>query len=353
MRTSVIPCGDARWDKALARLPHADVYFSPAWQVTGTAALGDGKPILFTAEDGEDLLAHPTLMRTIPGAAHHRDFETAYGYGGPVATTTDAAFLARAWEAYAGFAREAGGVAEFIRCHPLLGNERLLAGSAEVLFDRETVVVDLSGGRDGLLQRSAGQHRRNLKKAEAAGISVSRVDIERGMPAFRAIYQQTMARAGASAFYHFGDAYFEALTGLGPERLALFIARRNEAPIAGALVLLSAPTLHYHLGGAFEDDLSLRPMNALFQGIFEWGQANAYERIHLGGGRRPEADDSLLRFKGTLGRDRARYFIAKRVLDPAGYETLAADWCRRAGSERRPSQVLFYRQPIPTVASLA
>lgn len=346
-------CDDPRWDETVGRLPLADIYFTAGWQRTGVAALGQAEPVLFVVEDGRGTLVHATLKRTIPGFQRRCDLETAYGYGGPLSTTRDPAFLDDAWQAYRQAASELGAVAEFVRCHPLVENWGLCRPPAVAVFDRETVVVDLGASSEDLLSQSASQHRRNLKKALASGVTVAQEAVPEGLADFRKIYDETMDRAGATTFYKFSDAYFEALKALGPAKLVLFVARQVKQPIAAALCLVSGRTLHYHLGGALRAALDVRPMNALFHGIFDWARERGLTRAHLGGGRTAAPDDTLLRFKSTLGRGRAQFHFVKQVFDVDAYEQLAQDWRKRSGTSHLPPQVLFWRAPGQLSASAA
>jgi hypothetical protein len=349
----LLSCDDPSWDETVFRLPGADIYFSAGWQRTGVAALGEAEPILFHIEDGRGTLVHTTLKRSIPGHEHRCDLETAYGYGGPLSTTRDPEFIDQAWQAYRRAASDLGAVAEFIRCHPLAENWGLCRAPAVAVFDRETVVVEIGASSEEQLSQSAGQHRRNLKKALASGVTVAQEPVSEGLAEFRAIYSATMERAGAAGFYKFSDGYFDALKALGPERLILFVARLMQRPVAAALCLVSGATLHYHLGGALQSALDLRPMNALFHGIFNWARNHGLARAHLGGGRTAAEDDTLLRFKSTLGRGRAQFHFVKQVFDSAAYDGLAEEWRSRSGQSQLPPQVLFWRMPSQLSASAA
>jgi hypothetical protein len=126
---------------------------------------------------------------------------------------------------YAAWCRENGVVTTFVRFHPFYANHDLFPGF-EVVPLGPTVVWRLEGPlREGLHRH----HRRAVKKAEAAGISAEiRVGPE-GLDEFSTLYEQTMDRQGAAAFYHFSGDYWRALLRL-EERLVLAEARRPGLP---------------------------------------------------------------------------------------------------------------------------
>ncbi len=92
------------------------------------------------------------------------DIETVYGYSGPLSNTDDPCFLREAWAAFAEYCRSAHIVAEFARCHPYAANQDLLGPGSMVVFDRQTVSIDLSGN-DGRLASVAcrSRHGRRAK----------------------------------------------------------------------------------------------------------------------------------------------------------------------------------------------
>jgi hypothetical protein len=338
---------DAGWDAALDRLPDHDVYFRAAYHAAYEAN-GDGVARAFVAEEEGDVLFHPFLVRPIPhdiaGPDDLFDIEGVYGYAGPLATTTDPAFLDGAWAAFASHCRNSGVVAEFIRFHPLLGNHRFVGAETVVRLDRETVVLSLDGTPADLWARYPSAQRTRVRQAERAGLVVER-DLDEGMPAFRALYDATMTRVDAEPYYRFSDAYFDALRSLR-DAVTLFAVRREGSTLASAIFLLHGTRMHYHLGGTTAER-GVPAMNALFDGAARWGNAHGYRTMHLGGGRTPSTDDTLFRFKATISRSRASFRIGMRIHDPRAYAALCDAWLSRHAVERRPGYFLLYRLAHP------
>jgi hypothetical protein len=352
MRTTVLgtPYADT-WSTALRRLPQSDVYHLPEYHRVAEAN-GEGLARAFVAEAQGELFLHAFLLRPIERVGGEElpgrwaDIETVYGYSGPLASTDDPGFLAGAWAAFDAWAAQERVVAEFVRFNPLLENERLAPRDAEVRADRETVVLPLDLTEDELWASYPSVQRNMVRKAQAAGLTAGPTELADGLARFRRLYADTMDRVGADPYYDFGEAYFPALEALG-ERVRLFEARRGEEVAAAALFLVSPPYIHYHLSGGDPRFRSLSPTNLLLHSAASWGREHDFELLHLGGGRTPADDDSLLRFKSSVSRARRTFYTGRRVHDKGMYRELCARWVRQAEVETPPPYFLLYRLEVP------
>src|SRR5512146_2623791 len=103
MNCKVLTSSDPAWDGYLARLPGADVYHTAAYH-RAHEANGDGRALAYLAEDGDNLLFHPFMLRQIPNTPH-RDIEAVYGYSGPLDVGSGpglfpVSFTSEAWGAF-------------------------------------------------------------------------------------------------------------------------------------------------------------------------------------------------------------------------------------------------------------
>jgi lipid II:glycine glycyltransferase (peptidoglycan interpeptide bridge formation enzyme) len=349
MRTRLLSLADrAAWRTTLERFS-SDTYFGPEYH----AACEDqeGSAAAFVAEDGGETLFYPFFRRPIRAVCSApvddglSDIETAYGYSGPLATTTDQAFLARAWRAFADLCREQRVVAEFIRFHPYLENHRFLAGFAPVHFDRFTVAVPLSRSPDALWNGYPPEQRNRLRKAMRRGLTATSEPVAESLGEFRRLYRATMDRVGARADYYFSDAYFARLANQLGDGIALWAVRDHDRMVAAALFLVDRTSgrMHYHLGGSDAAALAHAPNNWLFHCAALDGGSQGLRSLHLGGGRSPDADDPLFRFKQTFSGQRLPFYIGKRIHDPDAYEMLCTTWQTRSGAVDRPPFLLMYR----------
>jgi len=323
----------AQWEKALAALPEdrRDVYFTPEY-----ASLYEGPRVrarCLTLRDGGEALVHVFMERrltTVGGRSLDRESwiaESVYGYGGPLATTDDPAFLASAHQALEARQREVGIVSEFVRFHPLLENQRWAPPAWRPVPDRHTVAMDLSRTEAETWESDyPSTHRNRIRRARAAGVQVELSTAPVDYAVFTEIYADTMRRVGAREFVRFSPAYFAALRArLGPAFL-FFVARWQGRVVAGAVVLAHGRRLHHHLSGSAADTQRVGPNNVLFHEIAGWGRARGYQWFHLGGGATNAEDDQLLRFKKNFSRVRPVFHIGRAVYDPDRHEALRARW---------------------------
>jgi serine/alanine adding enzyme len=206
-----------------------------------------------------------------------KDVTNPYGFGGAVAADRDAG--RRFYETYQRWCEENGIVTSFIRFHPLLENHRY----AEPLFHLEAVAGSVSWRlEDDLFAGMHAHHRRAVRKAERSGLEVVVREAPDRLDRFASLYEQTMRRQRASAFYFFPEAYWR---GLGSrEWLLLLEVRTGAETVAAILCLATPPWLHYHLGASSDAARNTGASHLLIYSAARWGQEQGYEQFHLGAG---------------------------------------------------------------------
>ncbi|HEY9072021.1 MAG TPA: GNAT family N-acetyltransferase [Candidatus Ozemobacteraceae bacterium] len=324
----------AFWDTALREFPPGmrDIYFTHRWHAL--FALGTrATPKVFLAGHGNGRLLYPFLLHPLPpGPSGRPSFacESAYGYGGPIATGFDSSAAQAADRLFCAWARDNGVVAEFIRFHPLLANHDLFTCGLETEMNRETVIVPLDAPFDELVTRFSAAKRRNLRKATKAGLTVAPGT---DLPGFWQLYEATMTRRAAPPFYHFSPEHRASLEAIIRDTGFLLEARVGGRLVAAALFLSSAGTLHYHLGGSDASALATAPNDSLMAEAIKIGRNLGLCQLHLGGGATTAADDSLLRFKSGFSSRRAAFRVGKRVHDPERHEQLRQLQRERSGHD--------------------
>ncbi|MCW2955247.1 MAG: putative GCN5-related N-acetyltransferase [Thermoleophilia bacterium] len=317
----------ADWDALVTRLGAPDTYLQLGYHLA-SAHLEPvaSHPVLLhftdTASGGEAAL--PLLLRPLPDGDGY-DATSAYGYGGPaISGDVEAAAFGAALDDWARANRV---VSTFLRSHPLLDNLRgVLPASAEVVDLGATVAWDVRPGRD-LAAAMHTHHRRAARKADRAELEV-RVTVDpTDLGDFRAMYEHTMRRQEAGAFYFFGDAYWAGLVGeLGAgTRLVLVEGLVEGAPVASLLCFASGPWMHYHLGASADAARNIGASNRCFLAAAEWAQGEGIELFHLGGGVGGGTESPLFVFKhryDPLSEPRG-FQVAKLVHDAARYRGLA------------------------------
>ena len=312
----------AAWDELLERLDCADVYLRRAY-VEAACLLEPGVPAYLHHAGARGDVVFCCIVREIASSSAGRaaDVTTPYGYGGPVAVGDDPP-VARFYELYERWCAGNGVVSSFVRFHPLFANQRYAGPGVHLERLAGTIGWRLAPGRD-LFAAMHRHHQRVVRKAQAAGISVAASEAPAGVGDFVELYEETMRRRHAGAFYFFPPGYWAALSGTLRDRVVRFDAYDAGELVASSLCFAARPWLHYHLGAAREAARSLGASNLLMYEAARWGQARGFEQFHLGGGVGGRGD-SLYTFKRRFDPAGEREsWIGKAVHDRERYLALA------------------------------
>jgi hypothetical protein len=320
---------------AFERLPAAWqlASLSPAAVEADAARDAALRPAHWCFADAGALLLHSFLLGGVPGTVF-RDIQSAYGYGGPLSSSEDRAFLDAADAAFRAWASSEGVLAEFLRFHPLVPHERWYGG--RVADNRATVLVDLRGD---FTARYEGRRRTDIRRFGESGLTVEKVPPEVMLRLFPEIYQRNMDDAGAAGSYYFPSAYFAAV--LGKADADGWLVYSGSEAVAGAVMLHSARAgvVEYHLGAMTPDHKRQKPSIGLLHAAAAHYQARGFHSFYLGGGRSTAPDDTLLFFKQGFSPLTSTFRIGHRVHDARGYEQLRQALPDKSAGGR----VLFYR----------
>jgi serine/alanine adding enzyme len=322
--TEALAAHDERWDGLVDAAPKPDVYFRPGYCAAYEAA-GHGRAVAVRT----DRAMFPLLLRELPFGEDGVDAVTPYGYGGLLPLTRDTSVPgsdpSTDLQQLRDWCVTNGVVSVLIRLHPLLGPFQHPAEMDDVEIRRHgpSTAIDLSRVGDG---RLAG-----MSKGRKADLAVARRELEvswergeRALERFRAVYDETMARLGAGAFYVFPGEYYRALADGLADRLGVALALRGDAVVGGALFLADGrgPFAHYHLSGTTDAGRELKAGTLLVHAGALWAAERGCELLHLGGGT--SGADSLFAFKRSFGGRTYTYAFATLVADRARYEALVA-----------------------------
>jgi len=306
---------------------------SPAY-VAADARRDPGLSATFLAwRSGTRVLMHAVHESEVPGG-RGSDWQSAYGYGGPLAAGLDHDDLAAAWHAFDAIARARRIVAEFVRFHPLLGNERDYQG--EVRADRQAVVLDLVA--PDLLGRYSGRARTAVRKALNDGLALRWEAADDAKAVFPSFYRDGMRQIGESDFYLFSDEYFAAMLELPASRV--LSVTRDGTRLAMGMFLFGPDVAEYHLSAASAEGRSSNATNLLLHGAADSARQAGLRSLYLGGGTTSAADNPLLWFKTSYAPANLTFSIGWRIHDPAAYAQLQSEHPELARSSHR---ILFYR----------
>lgn len=322
---------ESAFDQLPGYLQHP--HFHPRYVIADALRERDLQPVFFVYRERAALYYYAFHLGRVPGT-ELRDIQAPYPYGGPLSSSTDSGFLARAGQEFAHWCHEQKVLAEFVRFHPLAENWRFFAGGIQDL--RDTVWIDLE--QEQPFQSFSSRVKNAIRKAEK-----SQLDLEwqsaAACPRFLSLYRQAMDGLLADRFYYFPRTYFEELGRWGHFRL-LFCRKEGEL-IGASLFLYNARMMEYHLAASTPEGRRLNAGALLLAQAAEEGRRLGCRRMHLGGGTDNRADNSLLFFKSGFSKHRARFKIGRRIHRAVDYYRMLAEWKAQGHAGER---ILFYRQ---------
>lgn len=315
------------WDNFLSLLPGSrqDVYFTEAYLLLNRAK---GIPECYVFQENENIWLFPYIKKQITlNDSLYWDFESQYGYGGPVTNSNDSGFLQKAENEFFNVMKDAGFVAGLIKFHPLFNNHLLLKNCSTLFFNRNTIGVDLTPDIDAIwMDQVHSKHRNSIRKAEKSGLEYI-VDTDFNYYSqFRKLYIETMERNDAEKFYLFDNEYFEMLKKEFKGNSFLAHALLKDQIVSSSIFFYSMDYAHYHLSGSNYEFLTLNPNCFLIYRTIEHFKKLNMKILHLGGGTNSSTNNSLYRFKMRFSNNRYDFYIGEIIFNKPVYDEICTDW---------------------------
>ena len=346
---AVLEGSDERWDLVLSEFSERDVYLNRLYQRLSYIHTGRQSFAFYNQSDG-DRLFFPILVGELPEAYQIfdetlYDFESAYGYGGPLCTTTDEEKLTLLFAPIWQWCRDQNIVAGFTRFHPLLNNHRYFVESSvnKVDFNRQTIYIDFEPELDQIWSGLPSGQRSQIRQAIKYGLSVRSGDQRDMIDIFYPMYRANLEVLSAHDHTYFKQDYFEFLSTKMQEAVDLLIVEKDGNPIASAIFLRGDDFYHYHLSASLYEFQRFRPNNLMLYEAIKLGKSLGLKKFHLGGGRSDAPDDTLLRFKRSFSKAIADYYVARSIISPGKYRKLAELYEEQQGVSPNRALVHFYR----------
>lgn len=338
----ILTLDSPEWDEYIGRMPKEkqDIYFTSKYhQIWDIELYGEARMFVYEEDDKTGIYPyrkHAIWQNNLQGK--YFDIETVYGYGGPLVNTEDKAFIARFEDAFLEHCRSENIIAEFVRFHPIIGNEKVFRKDIQVLHNRKTVVLDLTQDIEEIWMKQISTQNRNIiRKCIKNNLMVeqgSRYD------EFIEIYSETMKRVGAEEFYSFGKEYYDNMQ--KQDNYTLLYVREGDRAVAGAIFMGYGDYFHYHLSGSRKDALKLCPNNILLWEAIQYAKQKGYKKFHFGGGLTDSMEDNLFRFKSKFSKEYIDFYIGKRVHNRETYTELIKSWEEEHGE--KAARLLQYRE---------
>lgn len=313
-----------QWDAIVRSFQEYDVYYLSGY-VKAFQIHGDGEPLLFYYEENglrgihvvmkRDIAKDPRLAMQLP-AGKYFDFATPYGYGGWLLEGEGDS--ERAFTEYKQWCRENDIVSEFVRFSLHSNSRELYYG--DVVPRMNNIVRLLDRPMDDMLMDFEHKVRKNIKKANAAGLEILIEQDGAHLEDFLRIYYNTMDRNHAEDGYYFKEEFYRQINTM-EGNYAYFYVLLDGRVISTELVLLGSSNMYSWLGGTDSEFFFCRPNDFLKYHIIRWGLESGYKRFVLGGGY--GADDGIFRYKKSFAPSGSvQFYTGQAVFDEDNYKKL-------------------------------
>lgn len=314
------------WDKIVSSFAAHDIYYFSGY-VKAFENNGDGEAYLFYYECEDTRAINVFMRRDISDDSCFKgeiepqkyfDIVTPYGYGGFL---IEGEQIEKVCGAYEKFCQKSGIVSEFVRFHPLLRNWDGMERLYEEQYRGKTIHMDLEN-EETIWRNITSQNRNKIRKAQKAGMEVYWGRDANIIEYFMEIYNKTMERDSASAYYFFGREFYESILNDLKYNAMWFYTKLNDVIAAISIFLYANGNMHYHLSASRKELQNLAPTNLLLYEAALWGSRNGFKRLHMGGGVGAQ-EDSLYKFKKAFNRyEDNEFYTGKRIYNHEMYEKL-------------------------------
>jgi len=312
------------WNSYLNRIPSEkkDIYYTEEY--TRLYESDADRSLCVVGEGDGNIILMPFLRGKV---RDYYDFETAYGYGGPISNSDSDLWIVKALHEMHNFFKDAGYICGFIRFHPLLQNALPCKECFNVIYDRKTIAVDMRYTQDEIWTNQISSKNRNMiRKAEKNGLSYKAEYDFKSLHHFIDLYNETMQRIGADEFYFFSEQYHHNFADRLKGNAFLGTVLLDSEVVGAALLMRSGEYGHYHLAGSNRKKGSLGINNYLLWKTIEEMKGTTVKQFHLGGGTGPSKDDSLFKFKSAFSNQERDFYIGKWIFDEVVYQDVCNEW---------------------------
>ncbi|MDB5120427.1 MAG: hypothetical protein JWN56_1645 [Sphingobacteriales bacterium] len=287
----------------------------------------NGKPVLIVFLHGEDFIAFPLIKRSIEGSPYY-DCTSAYGYTGPISTLPfdmmDENMISAFNQAFTNYLKKEMIVTVFSRFHPLINQALLLKELGGLHFNGKTIAIDLKPSLEEIRLKYKRSVRQKVNQLRCKGFRLHRAESKFEISVFARIYNDSMQKVQASAFYFFDETYFSKFLKFENFESEIILCSYDNDVTSGILVTYSKNIMQIHLAATDNRFLQESPMKLLFDEAVAIGKARGMKFLHLGsgvGGR----EDSLYQFKSCFSDTSFEFITWRYVVDISTYNMLVEE----------------------------
>ncbi len=332
-----------KWNDKLLQFSETqkDIYFSESYVKLATGK--NETPLCIVCTEYGNIMLLPFLRSEFKDFF---DFETPYGYGGPISNCNDKEWNEKALNEIINYFASKNYLAGFLRFHPLLNNAELCRNTFTVIDDRKTIAINTSVTEEEIWMNQVFSKNRNMiRKAEKNGLVFERDNEFKYIEEFKNLYNSTMSRLDADDFYFFDDDYYKKFIEIFKDKGFLGCIKKDNEIISAALFMYENCWGHYHLAGSNRDYSSLGANNLLLWKVACEMHKEGVKEFHLGGGTNGDEENSLFKFKHSFSPNEKQFSIGKIVFNKEIYDDTCSEWAKNnpEKSEKYKHHLLKYR----------
>jgi hypothetical protein len=324
MNFEVIKSSDLEWGDRIKSSLIYDFHHTSCFHIIETNEHEKG--LLFVAEDENDFIALPLVIREIPNTQYF-DASSVYGYAGPVAskeiTKLDEELIHFFHDKFLVYCNENNIISVFSRLHPLIKQSSFFANFGSVKELNKTVAIDLTEPIEVQRQHYSRSYKNQINQLKKRkGYSVEKLEIK-DIAIFMDIYFETMERVNATNYYFFSNDYLIDLVQNNCFEAIILVAYNTEGvPASAAIYTLTGNIMQYHLGGTKDFALEDAPIKYVMDEARLLASKLNLEYFSLGGGLGGSDDDSLFRFKAGFSKNFFQFSVWNLIVNMEAYEEL-------------------------------
>ena len=318
------------WDQVVMSFKDYDVYYLSGY-VKAFQVHGDGEPLLFYYHDVslrgvcvfmKRDIALSSAYDGLVAPQKYFDLINPYGYGGFIFEgNTSEKSLHTFKETFVSLLQHEKIISLFIRFHPQIENERYLNSLFSPIEIGRTIEMDIQSS-EVIWNNLTSKNRNMIRKAEKLGVDICHGKGFELFSIFKKIYDSTMDKDHASAYYYFGDQFYLSLCNDLNDNYEVFYALYEGKIVAMSVMLYANQRMHYHLSGSLLEYRFLAASNLLLYKAACWGSLQGFKTFHLGGGLGAR-EDGLFKFKQAFSRKSSCIFsIGKYIVNETIYNVL-------------------------------
>ena len=313
------------WDKIVKSFSDYDVFYLSGYSKAFMEESPKyGKPVLLYYEDEKNCAINVVFKRDIAmdnnltgkiEQGKFFDLITPYGYGGFWGKIKDWNKLN---QTYMDYCIKNQYVCEFVRFE--LFSDYYNHYNGEVETRTHNIVRTLELPLDEIWMDFKQKVRKNVKKANANGLSCIIENTGEYLDDFLRIYYGTMDRTDAEGEYYFSKNFFVNLNNM-KDNIMYFHAVYEGKIVSTELVIYGSENVYSYLGGTDRTYFDVRPNDYLKFEIIKWAKNQGLKSFVLGGGY--GADDGIFRYKMCLApKGEYCFYIGRKTFDKEIYDML-------------------------------